>query len=91
MSRKKALKATAEAFRELILEHPAVIDIYLDEWHQMDLEANIGCIRRAYPFVADWYVRGDYALLNTVLPEVRLLVYRRKIDEKGYITIIKIK
>lgn len=91
MNRKKVLKATAEAFRELILEHPAVIDIYLDERHQMDLEANIGCIRRAYPFVADWYVRCNYAVMNTVLPGVRLLVYRRYIEENGYHFIIKIK
>ncbi|MGN0411225.1 MAG: hypothetical protein ACI4E3_12620 [Candidatus Fimousia sp.] len=91
MNRKKVLKATAEALAEFVLERSGMIDIFLGEDSKMDLKADIGLIRHAYPFVTDVCVRGDYALMNTVLPEVRLLVYRRQIDEKGYITIVKIK
>ena len=89
MNRKKALRATAEALAEFVLERDAMIDMFLGEGNKMDLNANIWRIRRAYPFVTDVCVRDDYALLHTVLPEVRLLVYRRYIDEKGCVLIVK--
>lgn len=91
MNRKKALKATAEALAELIMERDAVIDILLGKGDKMDLKADIERVRRVYPFVTGVYARGDYALLKTVLPEVVLLAYRRYNEDGWYHLIIKIK
>ncbi|MCI5952235.1 MAG: hypothetical protein MRZ63_07970 [Anaerostipes sp.] len=57
----------------------------------MDLKADIERVRRVYPFVTDVFVRGDYALLTTVLSEVRLLVYRRYNEDGWYHLIVTIK
>lgn len=91
MNRKKALKATAEVLAELMMERDAMIDYYIGKGNKMDLKADIEHLRRVYPFVTGVYARGDYALLTTVLSEVRLLAYRRYNEDGWYHLIIKIK
>ena len=91
MNRKKALRATAEALAEFIIENDAMIDYYIGKGAKMDLKADIERLRRVYPFVTDVFVRGDYALLKTVLAEVRLLAYRRYNEDGWYHLIVKMK
>ncbi|OLR63695.1 hypothetical protein BHF69_02360 [Anaerostipes sp. 992a] len=91
MNRKKALKATSEALAEFVIEHDAMIDYYIGKGAKMDLKADIERVQRVYPFVTDVFVRGDYALIKTVLPEIRLLAYRRYNEDGWYHLIIKIK